>query len=80
VLAGCSHGVFEAAAVLTLAPFRVDRSQALAYAVVVHVVNVLPVILVGYVALHRHVRAARRPSTTALTEGSLGSVGNPEAA
>lgn len=53
-------GVFEAAAVLTLTRFGVDRSEALSYAVVVHVLNVVPLIVVGYVALHRHARAVRR--------------------
>ena len=73
-------GVFEAAAVFALAPFGVDRSHALAYAVVVHVVNVVPVILVGYIALHRHVVTVRKNRPTAPTEGSLGAVGRPEVA
>jgi glycosyltransferase 2 family protein len=53
-------GVFEAATVLTLTRFGVDRSEALSYAVVVHVLNVVPLIVVGYVALHRHALAVRR--------------------
>jgi uncharacterized protein (TIRG00374 family) len=73
-------GVFEAAAVLALAPFGVDRSQALAYAVIVHAINVLPVIAVGYVALHRHVLAGRRATPTAGTDRSLRAVGKAEAA
>lgn len=60
-------GVFEAATVLTLTRFGVDRSQALSYAVVVHALNVFPIIAAGYVALHRHtlaLRRARRPNTS----------------
>ena len=53
-------GVFEAATVLALSPFGVDRAHALSYAVVVHVLNVIPLILVGYVALHWHARAISR--------------------
>jgi glycosyltransferase 2 family protein len=53
-------GLFEAATVLTLTPYGIDRSEALSYAVVVHVLNVVPLIAVGYVALHRHTRAVRR--------------------
>jgi uncharacterized protein (TIRG00374 family) len=60
-------GVFEAATVLTLSPFGIDRSHALSYAVVVHVLNVFPLIVVGYVALHLHavnLRRARRLDAT----------------
>jgi glycosyltransferase 2 family protein len=53
-------GVFEAATVLALAPFGVDSSRALSYAVLTHAVNLLPLIGAGYVALHLHVRAVRR--------------------
>lgn len=53
-------GVFEAAAVLTLSSFGIDRSHALSYAVVVHTLNVLPLVVVGFVALHRHTLVLRR--------------------
>ena len=52
-------GVFEAATVLTLSHFGVDRSQALSYAVLTHAVNLLPLVAGGYVALHLHTRAVR---------------------
>jgi uncharacterized protein (TIRG00374 family) len=52
-------GVFEAATILALSPFGVDRAHALSYAVVAHVLNALPLIVVGYVALHRHTLAVR---------------------
>jgi len=58
-------GVFEAATVLTLTRFGIDRSQGLSYAVVVHALNFFPIIVAGYVALHRHtlaLRRARRPN------------------
>jgi uncharacterized protein (TIRG00374 family) len=44
-------GAFEAAAVLALAAYGVEREQALSYALVLHAVNALPFIAVGYAAL-----------------------------
>lgn len=55
-------GVFEAATVLALAPFGVDRSQALTYAIVVHAVNFFPLVIAGYLALLEHARAIARRS------------------
>lgn len=54
-----SVGVFEAATLVSLAPFGVDDSRALACAVVLHVLTFLPFIVAGLVALGRH-PAARR--------------------
>jgi glycosyltransferase 2 family protein len=53
-------GVFEAATLVALAVFGVDRSSAFSYAVVVHALNVLPFIVVGYFVLHHHAIAVRR--------------------
>jgi glycosyltransferase 2 family protein len=53
-------GVFEAATLLALSAFGIDRSLGLSYAVVLHALNVLPFIVVGYVVFHYHVRAVRR--------------------
>jgi uncharacterized protein (TIRG00374 family) len=53
-------GVFEAATLVALFPFGIDRSVGLSYAVVLHGLNVLPFIAVGYLAFHYHVRAVRR--------------------
>jgi uncharacterized protein (TIRG00374 family) len=53
-------GQFETAAIVALSAFGVDRSHALSYGIVLHALNVLPVILAGYVALQRHARAVRR--------------------
>jgi uncharacterized protein (TIRG00374 family) len=53
-------GVFEAATLVALVPFDVDRSTALSYALVLHALNFIPVIVAGYVALHYHALAVRR--------------------
>jgi uncharacterized membrane protein YbhN (UPF0104 family) len=55
-------GVFEAATVVALHPFGVDRADALSYGIVLHALNSLPFIAIGFVLLHRHgVRALRAP-------------------
>jgi uncharacterized protein (TIRG00374 family) len=53
-------GQFETAAIVALSAFGVDRSHALSYGIVLHVVNLVPVVLAGYVALRRHARAVGR--------------------
>lgn len=53
-------GQFEAAAIVALSVFGIDRSPALSYGVVLHAVNVLPYLLAGYLALQRHSAAVRR--------------------
>ncbi len=50
-------GSFEAACVLALAAYGVDREQALSFALVLHALNALPFIPLGYVALALHTRA-----------------------
>jgi glycosyltransferase 2 family protein len=52
-------GVFEAATIVALAPFGVDRTVALSFGIVVHALNALPFIPIGYVALHDHAAAMR---------------------
>ena len=54
-------GVFEAAAVAALHPYHIPYSQAFSVALVVHVVNVLPFILVGVVAAHTNAHARHTP-------------------
>jgi uncharacterized membrane protein YbhN (UPF0104 family) len=49
-----SVGVFEAATLVSLRPFGVEDSQALACAVVLHVLSFLPFIVAGLVALRLH--------------------------
>ncbi|MGH3073157.1 MAG: lysylphosphatidylglycerol synthase transmembrane domain-containing protein [Gaiellaceae bacterium] len=58
-------GVFEAAAVLALAAFDVGREQALSYALVLHALNALPFVVVGYLALWLSTRRGRSGSRTA---------------
>jgi uncharacterized protein (TIRG00374 family) len=53
-------GVFEAATLVALLPYGIDRSEALSYALVLHAVNSLPFIVFGYLAFHYHALAVRR--------------------
>jgi uncharacterized protein (TIRG00374 family) len=52
-------GVFEAAGVLALHAFGISQSAAFPYALVLHVSNFVPLVLVGAITLHS---AARQPS------------------
>lgn len=52
-------GVFEAATIVALAAFGVDRTVALSYGLVVHALTALPFIPAGYIALHYHAAAVR---------------------
>jgi uncharacterized protein (TIRG00374 family) len=56
-------GVFEAATLTALHPFDVDRTHALSYALVLHGLNVVPVIIVGYLALQHHALVMKHPPT-----------------
>jgi uncharacterized protein (TIRG00374 family) len=49
-------GTFEAATVVALRAYGVGDSQALAYAVVLHALNLIPFIAIGLALLHGHVR------------------------
>ena len=53
-------GVFEAATIVALAPFSVDRTTAFSFGILLHALNALPFIPVGYAALHLHAGAVRR--------------------
>jgi uncharacterized membrane protein YbhN (UPF0104 family) len=53
-------GVFEAAGVLALQAYGVPASIALPYAIVLHVTNFVPLVVVGALML----RSARRPKRT----------------
>jgi glycosyltransferase 2 family protein len=55
-------GVFEAATIVALAPYGIDRATALSYGIVVHALTALPFIPIGYLALHSHAAALRAPS------------------
>ena len=51
-------GVFEAAGIAALAAYGVHQSSALPYALVLHISNFVPLVVVGALTLHH---AARRP-------------------
>ena len=53
-------GQFEAAAIVALSAYGIDRSRALSYGVVLHCVNLIPYVVAGYVALQRHASLVRR--------------------
>jgi uncharacterized membrane protein YbhN (UPF0104 family) len=53
-------GQIEAAAIVALSVFGVDRSPALSYGIVLHAVNLLPYLAAGYLALQLHASAVRR--------------------
>jgi hypothetical protein len=53
-------GQFEAAAIVALSAYGIDRAAALSYGLVLHAVNLVPYLVAGYVALHRHALAVRR--------------------
>jgi len=60
-------GVYEAATQVALRPFGIGDSEALSYAIVLHAVNFLPYLVVGYAVLHRHaLLLRRRPATEEL--------------
>ena len=58
-------GAFEAAAVLALAAYDIEREEALSFALVLHALNALPSIAVGYLALWFSTRRGRAGSRTA---------------
>jgi glycosyltransferase 2 family protein len=49
-------GTFEAAVLVALRAYDVEDSEALAYAVVLHALNLFPFIVLGYLLLHGHIR------------------------
>jgi glycosyltransferase 2 family protein len=53
-------GIFEAAGLAALSSYGVMRSHALAYVLVLHVMNVLPLIAAGLVVLGLQTRSSRR--------------------
>jgi hypothetical protein len=57
-------GVFEGATLIALEAYHVPHSSALPYAVVLHLVNFLPYILVGAMLLHYNSRHPRRKETS----------------
>jgi uncharacterized protein (TIRG00374 family) len=62
-------GVFEGAVLIALRAYGVPASSALPYAVVLHLVNFVPFILIGLYLLHHNSRAPRRASRTDVAPG-----------
>jgi uncharacterized protein (TIRG00374 family) len=64
-------GVFEGAALIALEAYGVGHSQALPYAVVLHLVNFIPFVLVGATLLHYNSRhPVRSPDASVLASSS----------
>jgi glycosyltransferase 2 family protein len=53
-------GVFEAAVLISLKAYGIEKSEALSYALVLHAVNFFPYVLAGAVVLHGHATAVRK--------------------
>jgi uncharacterized protein (TIRG00374 family) len=62
-------GTFEAAALVALSAYGIDDSEALAYAVVLHALNVIPYIVIGYVLVHGHIRRELAEPANERSEG-----------
>jgi uncharacterized membrane protein YbhN (UPF0104 family) len=59
-------GIFEGATVVVLSAYGVDGSTALSYALVLHALNVLPLLAVGAaLALTRRLPSRSRPAESA---------------
>jgi uncharacterized protein (TIRG00374 family) len=65
-------GVFEGAALIALGAYGVPHSSALSYAVVLHLVNFVPFVLVGAFILHNNSRGPRSRTTAAPASGPSG--------
>jgi len=70
-------GVFEGAVLIALKPYGVPRDAALSYALVLHAVNFIPFLIVGFPLLHRNSRRGRAATTAvAATSGSIARSGS----
>jgi uncharacterized protein (TIRG00374 family) len=65
-------GVFEGATLIALRAYGIPASSALPYAVVLHLVNFVPFLLVGAITLYYNSRHPPRVSPTALERPALG--------
>ena len=59
--APASVGVFEGATLIALRAFGVPRSTGLPYAVVLHLVNFIPFVIVGSLLLQHNARHPPKP-------------------
>ncbi len=64
--APAAFGVFEGAALIALGAYGIPHSSALPYAVVLHLVNFVPLVVVGALLLHHN---SRHPLASRITEG-----------
>lgn len=64
-------GVFEAAVLLALQAYGLDQTRALPYALILHMVNFLPFLLAGGLALQYNATTARRRTRLATAEGTV---------
>lgn len=69
-------GVFEGAALIGLKPYGFSHTQALPYAVILHVVNVLPFIVLGVALLHYNARHPVRRTSAAPEQPAVPAAGN----
>ena len=60
-------GVFEAATLVALSAYGVPKEEALGTALVAHVLNFLPFIIVGLLVLHAHAASLRRAEPRSLS-------------
>jgi glycosyltransferase 2 family protein len=58
-------GVFEGAALIALSAYHLPHSSALPYAVVLHLINFVPFVVVGAIYLHHNSRHPRLAAATA---------------
>lgn len=70
-------GVFEGAVLLALRPFAVSHSTALSYALVLHLVNFAPPVLVGIVLAHLASRRRRSRRTGSASPDPLAADASP---
>ena len=63
-------GVFEAAVLLAMQAYGLDQTQALPFALILHMVNFLPFLLAGVAALQYNAATTRRRARLATLEGA----------
>ncbi|HUP32691.1 MAG TPA: lysylphosphatidylglycerol synthase domain-containing protein [Gaiellaceae bacterium] len=69
-------GVFEAATILALTAYGIGESAALSYALVLHALNFVPFLVVGFAVLHRHGLDLRRRAAQPIPQSHSSSVGS----
>lgn len=62
-------GVFEAAVLLAMQAYGLDQTHALPYALIVHMVNFIPFLVAGVIALQLNAASVRRRTRMSAVEG-----------